>query len=87
MDRNEIINFLQSLSTEDLQVLLLELDKESLARKNKRKTELWEVVTDALKEYINEFGTIWVNGYDCNAPIKVDSDFGTPGDIDPPAPW
>jgi hypothetical protein len=57
--------------------------QEEVTRRQKRKQEIaWEKVVSAIRDYVEEFDSILVNGYDDDLFIDRQCDFQTFGRID-----
>lgn len=83
--RNEvdkICEYAKSLGNNDLQALIAKLGEESARRERKQREEDWNVVRNAIADYIERWGTIQVYDDEHSVDITFRSDFGSVGEID-----
>ena len=83
--RNEIdkiYEYAKELGNNDFQALIAKLGEESLRRERKQKEEDWNIVRNAIANYIERWGTIQVYDDEHSIDISYRSDLSSIGEID-----
>ena len=78
----KICEYAKELGNKDLQALIAELNEENTRRERKQKEEDWNVVRNAITDYIERWGTISIYGYGQSMDITRNSFLGSIGQID-----
>lgn len=71
-----------SLSDNELMDVGMFIQEELTRRQNMKKQSSWEKVVSAIKNYVDEFGSILVRDYGNNSYIDKECDFSTFGEIE-----
>lgn len=75
-------NYFDDMTTEELEILCRNANKELASRREKKQKEDWEKVVAVLKDYIKQYGDIEIDG---DGTINLDSEttFPNVGSIHP----
>lgn len=79
---DKICEYAKELGNNDLQALITKLGEESARRERKQKEEDWNVVRNAIADYVERWGAIQVYDNDYSVDITYRSDLISIGAID-----
>lgn len=71
-----------TLTDADLTALQEQVGREIRVRNENKRSRKWKAVVDAIKEYVNAYGAITVEGYECDVDIDLENNFTNCGFIE-----